>query len=68
MEHLTGFTHLITMNTNRIEAQVTAKMFRDKRFRTKVVPNKRKEHKNERFKKGARRRWEFGVQFEPWET
>lgn len=56
------------MNTNRIEAQVTAKMFRDKRFRTKVVPNKRKEHKNERFKKGARRRWEFGVQFEPWET
>lgn len=56
------------MNTNRIEAQVTAKMFRDKRFRTRVVPNKRKEYKNERLKESLGRRWEFGVQYEPWET
>jgi len=56
------------MNINRIEQRVIAKMFRDRRFRTRVVPNKRKEFKNERCTKSKGRRWEFGVQYEPWET
>jgi len=52
-----------------IENQVIAKMFReDKRFRTKVIPNKKKEYKNERCKENQRKHRFPGLQFEPWET
>ena len=51
-----------------IENQVIAKMFReDKRFRTKVIPNKKKEYKNES-NKNIRKHKFGGLQYEPWET
>ena len=51
-----------------LEDQVIAKMFReDKRFRTRVIPNKKKEYKNESNK--DIRKYKFGgLQYEPWET
>ena len=54
----------------KIENQVIAKMFReDKRFRTKVIPNKKKkEYKNERCKESKRKHRFPGLQFEPWEA
>ena len=53
-----------------IENQVIAKMFRDKRFRTRVVErnHKSKELKNESREKNKRRHRFQGLQFEPWET
>ena len=53
-----------------LENQVIAKMFRDKRFRTRVVErnHKSKELKNERREKNKRRHRFQGLQFEPWET
>ena len=53
-----------------IENQVIAKMFReDKRFRTRVIPNKKKkEYKNERCKENQRNHRFPGLQYEPWET
>ncbi len=53
-----------------IENQVIAKMFReDKRFRTRVIPNKKKkEYKNERCKENQRKHRFPGLQYEPWET
>jgi hypothetical protein len=53
-----------------IENQVIAKMFRDKRFRTRKVErnHKSKELQNERREKNKRRHRFQGLQFEPWET
>ena len=53
-----------------IENQVINKMFRDKRFRTRVVERNRKskELKNERREKNQRKHEFRGLQFEPWET
>ena len=53
-----------------IENQVIAKMFRDKRFRTRVVErnHKSKELQNERREKTQRKHKFGGLQFEPWET
>jgi len=50
-----------------IESQVVNKMFReDKRYRTRIIPNKKKEHK---YDKQNSRRYRFqGLQYEPWET
>ena len=50
-----------------IENQVIAKMFRDKRFRTRKVErnNKYKELEDE---KDIRKHKFGGLQFEPWET
>ena len=51
-----------------LEDQVIAKMFReDKRFRTRVIPNKKKEYKNESIKDIRKHKF-GGLQFEPWET
>ena len=37
----------MSMKKNELESQVIAKMFReDKRFRTRVIPNKKKAYKN----------------------
>ena len=37
----------MSIKKNELESQVIAKMFReDKRFRTRVIPNKKKEYKN----------------------
>ena len=54
-------------NKYALEDQVIAKMFReDKRFRTRVIPNKKKEYK---YDKQNPRRYRFqGLQYEPWET
>ena len=42
-----------------LENQVIAKMFReDKRFRTRVIPNKKKEYKNEDYAKRQQKQWE----------
>jgi hypothetical protein len=52
-----------------IESQVVNKMFReDKQYRTKIIPNKKKEHKNERCKENQRKHRFPGLQFESWET
>ena len=51
-----------------LQSMVVAKMFRDKQYRTRVIPNKKKENKNERCKENSGGRWKFGVQYEPWET
>jgi len=50
-----------------IESQVVNKMFReDKRYRTKIIPNKKKEYKYDKEDQG---RYRFrGLQYEPWET
>ncbi len=50
-----------------LESQVVNKMFReDKRYRTRIIPNKKKEHKHD---KENQRRYRFqGLQYEPWET
>ena len=56
-------------NKYALEDKVIAKMFReDKRFRTKVIPNKKKEYKNERCKENQRKHKFGGLQYEPWET
>ena len=51
----------------KIESQVVNKMFReDKRYRTRIIPNKKKEYK---YDKQNPRRYRFqGLQYEPWET
>ena len=51
----------------KIESQVVNKMFReDKRYRTKIIPNKKKEYKYDKEDQG---RCRFrGLQYEPWET
>ena len=51
----------------KIESQVVNKMFReDKRYRTRIIPNKKKEYK---YDKQNPRRYRFqGRQYEPWET
>ena len=51
----------------KIESQVVNKMFReDKRYRTRIIPNKKKEYK---YDKQTPRRYRFqGLQYEPWET
>ena len=51
----------------KIESQVVNKMFReDKRYRTKIIPNKKKEYKYDKEDQG---RYRFrGLQYEPWET
>lgn len=51
-----------------LQSMVVAKMFRDKQYRTRVVPNKKKESKYERCKETKGGRWKLGVQYEPWET
>lgn len=52
---------------SEIESQVVNKMFReDKRYRTRIIPNKKKEYK---YDKQNQRRYRFqGLQYEPWET
>ena len=50
-----------------IESQEVNKMFReDKRYRTKIIPNKKKEYKYD--KQNSRRYMFQGLQYEPWET
>ena len=53
-----------------LENQVINKMFRDKRFRTRVVERnyKSKELQNERCEKNQRKYRFPGLQYEPWET
>ena len=53
-----------------LENQVINKMFRDKRFRTRVVErnHKSKELQNERREKTQRKHKLRGLQYEPWET
>ena len=52
-----------------LEDQVIAKMFREaQRFRTKVIPNKKKEYKNERCKENQRKHRFPGLQYESWEA
>jgi|TARA_Y100000294_G_C8265704_1_gene220699 hypothetical protein len=55
-------------NKYALEDQVISKMFRDKRFRTRVIPNKKKEYKNERCQKNQGGCGFRGLQYEPWET
>jgi hypothetical protein len=51
----------------KIESQVVNKMFReDKRYRTKIIPNKKKEYKYD--KQNPRGHRFQGLQYEPWET
>jgi hypothetical protein len=56
-------------NKYALEDQVIAKMFRDKRFRTRVVErnHKYKELENES-NKDIRKHKFGGLQYEPWET
>ena len=50
-----------------IESQVVNKMFReDKRYRTKIIPNKKNEYKNDN--QNPRGHRFQGLQYEPWET
>ena len=51
----------------KIESQVVNKMFReDKQYRTRIIPNKKKEYKYDKEDQG---RYRFrGLQYEPWET
>ena len=51
----------------KIESQVVNKMFReDKRYRTRIIPNKKKEYKYD--KQNPRGHRFQGLQYEPWET
>ena len=51
----------------KIESQVVNKMFReDKRYRTKIIPNKKKEYKYD--KQNPRGHRFQGLQYEPCET